>query len=118
GRKALVTDTVGFIRKLPARLIASFRTTLSEVEEADILLHVVDISNPQFEEQIEIVEKTLHDLKAAGKPTIMVFNKIDLLDEERKAFAQSMRTRFPHAVFISANRGIGIGQLKDEIEKV
>jgi GTP-binding protein HflX len=118
GRKALVTDTVGFIRKLPARLIASFRTTLSEVQEADILLHVVDISSPQFEEQIEIVSETLRELGSEGKPLVMVFNKLDLLGEDRKYLIAEMRTRYPHAVFISAERGIGIEQLKSEIESV
>jgi GTP-binding protein HflX len=118
GRKTLVTDTVGFIRKLPARLIASFRTTLSEVEEADILLHVVDINSPQFEEQIEVVSDTLHELGVQNKPTIMVFNKLDLLAEDRKHLIAEMRARYPHAVFISAERGIGIEQLKREIENV
>jgi GTPase len=118
GRKTLVTDTVGFIRKLPARLIASFRTTLSEVEEADILLHVVDINSPQFEEQIEVVSDTLHELGVQNKPAIMVFNKLDLLAEDRKHLIAEMRARYPHAVFISAERGIGIEQLKREIENV
>ncbi len=117
-RKALVTDTVGFIRKLPPKLIASFRTTLSEVREADILLHVVDIASAQFEEQIEVVQETLHELGAHLKPTIMVFNKLDLLDEEKKYLISELRERYPHAVFISAERGIGIEHLKSEIEKV
>ncbi|MEO6939106.1 MAG: GTPase HflX [Candidatus Kapaibacterium sp.] len=117
-RKILVTDTVGFIRKLPAKLVASFRTTLSEVKEADILLHVVDASNSQFEDQIDVVDKTLRDLGADDKPVIMVFNKIDAMTDEDRAATQHLRVRYPHAVFISAARGIGIGQLKDEIEKV
>ncbi len=112
-----MTDTVGFIRKLPPKLIASFRTTLSEVEEADILLHVVDMANPQFEEQIEVVNGTLQDLGSHLKPTIMVFNKLDALDEDRKFLLAEMR-RYPHAVFISAQKGIGIERLKSEIEKV
>ena len=118
GRRALVTDTVGFIRKLPPKLIASFRTTLSEVQEADILLHVVDLANPQFEEQIEVVNGTLQELGAHLKPTIMVFNKLDALDEDRKFLVAELRGRYPHAVFISAQRGIGIERLKSEIEKV
>ncbi len=73
----LLTDTVGFIRKLPHHLIDSFKSTLDEVREADMLLHVVDISHPNFEEQIQIVNETLQDLKAKDKPTIMIFNKID-----------------------------------------
>ncbi len=118
GRQALVTDTVGFIRKLPSRLIASFRTTLREVEEADILLHVVDIASPSFEEQIEVVYETLRELDAHLKPTIMVFNKIDALSDDRQQITHELRVQYPHAVFVSAERGIGIEQLKNEIEKV
>lgn len=78
----LLSDTVGFIRKLPHHLIESFKSTLSEIIEADILIHVVDVSHPSFEEQIEIVNKTLADIKASDKPTIMVFNKIDKVKVE------------------------------------
>jgi GTPase len=78
----LLSDTVGFIRKLPTKLIESFKSTLDEVREADILLHVVDISHPNYEEQIEVVNNTLTDIKAADKPIILVFNKIDLFSSE------------------------------------
>ncbi|GAB4022206.1 GTPase HflX [Spirosoma koreense] len=73
----LLTDTVGFIRKLPTMLIESFKSTLDEVREADILVHVVDVSHPNFEEQIEVVNDTLADIKAADKPMVLVFNKMD-----------------------------------------
>ncbi|GAB3552734.1 GTPase HflX [Spirosoma fluminis] len=73
----LLTDTVGFIRKLPTTLIESFKSTLDEVREADILVHVVDVSHPNFEEQIEVVNQTLADIKAADKPMVLVFNKMD-----------------------------------------
>ena len=73
----LLSDTVGFIRKLPTQLVESFKSTLDEVREADLLLHVVDISHPQFEDHIESVNKILNEIKSADKPTIMVFNKID-----------------------------------------
>ncbi len=73
----LVTDTVGFIRKLPHNLVEAFKSTLDEVREADILLHIIDVSHYAFEEQIEVVKKTLYDIKAADKPVILVFNKID-----------------------------------------
>lgn len=73
----LLSDTVGFIRKLPTDLVDSFKSTLDEVREADLLLHVVDISHPDFEEQIKVVEKTLADLKCSEKPMILVFNKVD-----------------------------------------
>ena len=73
----LLSDTVGFIRKLPTDLVESFKSTLDEVREADLLLHIVDISHPDFEEQIQVVEKTLGDLGCADKPMMIVFNKID-----------------------------------------
>ncbi len=78
----LMSDTVGFIRKLPTQLVESFKSTLDEVREADLLLHVVDISHPQFEDQIEAVNKILGEIKSADKPTIMVFNKIDTYQHE------------------------------------
>jgi GTP-binding protein HflX len=73
----LLSDTVGFIRKLPVGLVESFKSTLDEVREADILLHIVDISHPNFEEQIDVVRQTLKEIKSSDKPTIIVFNKID-----------------------------------------
>ncbi|RSK41728.1 GTPase HflX [Mangrovimonas spongiae] len=78
----LMTDTVGFIRKLPTQLVESFKSTLDEVREADLLLHVVDISHPNFEEHIESVNKILGEIESANKPTIMVFNKIDAYEPE------------------------------------
>ena len=73
----LLSDTVGFIRKLPHQLVESFKSTLDEVRESDILMHVVDISHPNFEEQIRVVKQTLQEIGAGDKPTFMVFNKID-----------------------------------------
>ena len=73
----LLSDTVGFIRKLPHHLVESFKSTLDEVRESDILLHVVDISHPNFEEQVDVVNQTLQEMNAADKPTFMIFNKID-----------------------------------------
>ena len=77
GQPLLLTDTVGFIRKLPTELIESFKSTLDEVREADLLVHVVDISHPQFEEQIDVVKQTLQDIGAGDKPVYLVFNKVD-----------------------------------------
>jgi GTP-binding protein HflX len=77
----LLSDTVGFIRKLPHHLVESFKSTLDEVREADILLHVVDISHPAYEEQLGVVNKTLQELKAFDKPTLTIFNKMDLYEE-------------------------------------
>jgi len=88
----LLTDTVGFIRKLPTTLIESFKSTVDEVREADIFLHVVDISHPSFEEQIEIVNQTLTEIKAADKPTILVFNKIDAYHPKVEAFDEVIET--------------------------
>jgi GTP-binding protein HflX len=80
----LLSDTVGFIRKLPHHLVESFKSTLDEVREADLLLHVVDISHPGFEEQILVVNQTLQEIQAADKPTLIVFNKIDAYSFVRK----------------------------------
>ena len=77
----LLSDTVGFIRKLPHHLVESFKSTLDEVREADILLHVVDISHPNYEEQLGVVHKTLEELDAHNKPTITIFNKMDLYEQ-------------------------------------
>lgn len=81
----LLSDTVGFIRKLPTELVESFKSTLDEVREADLLVHVVDISHPQFEEQIDVVRATLRDIGAGDKPTYMVFNKVDAYTFVEKA---------------------------------
>ena len=130
----LLTDTVGFIRKLPTNLVESFKSTLDEVRDADLLVHVVDISHPQFEEQIEVVNKTLSEIcGAAGKPVIVVFNKIDAFSHvEKDADDLTPRTRenIPleelrqtwmnrlepgNCVFISAKKGINIDELKEKI---
>jgi len=81
----LLSDTVGFIRKLPTDLVESFKSTLDEVREADLLVHVVDVSNPTFEDQIAVVEKTLSEINKEEKPTILVFNKIDAFTYIEKA---------------------------------
>ena len=125
----LLTDTVGFIRKLPTHLVESFKSTLDETRDADILLHVVDISHPNFEDQIAVVERTLEEIGAADKPTILVFNKIDAfsytpkdendlteptrenisLDELRETWMSRMRD---NCVFISAKKGTNIDELR------
>ena len=135
----LLSDTVGFIRKLPHALIESFKSTLDEVREADILLHVVDISHPSFEEHIEVVNATLTELNAGDKTVIMVFNKIDLykpseemmnlaMDMDEEAFLQALMTKLKDgylnkqdyaAVFISATKKENIGELRKLlVEKV
>lgn len=118
GRKVLITDTVGFIRKLPAKLVASFRTTLAEIEYADILLHVVDAGHLHRDEHIAVVEATLAELGAIDKPVILVLNKVDLLPKDERPSLEVLRERYPHIVAVSAAKGYGIASLKDEIEKV
>jgi GTP-binding protein HflX len=113
GTKVLLSDTVGFIRKLPPHLIASFKSTLSEVVEADVLLHVVDVSHPRFEEQIQVVKATLDELNASGKPTVLVFNKIDKLSDRSGLF--DIQKSYENAVFISATRGINLNALKEKL---
>jgi GTP-binding protein HflX len=111
--RILLSDTVGFIRKLPHHLVASFKSTLDEVVEADILLHVVDICNPLFEEQISIVNSTLEEIGAHGKPTITVFNKIDRVKD--RSIIQYLARSHTNPVFISATRGINMGTLNKKI---
>ncbi len=112
----LMTDTVGFIRKLPHHLVASFKSTLEEIGEADIILHVSDILSKTFQDQIEVVSDTLSDLGVADKPTLMVFNKIDGLVD--RSIIASMSEQYPHSVFISATRGINILGLKEAVTKL
>jgi GTP-binding protein HflX len=109
-KTVLLSDTVGFIRKLPPHLVASFRSTLAETVEADVLLHVVDISHPQFREHIVAVEETLEIIGAADKPTIMVFNKIDALASLE--ILHLLQQTYPRSVGISASRAINLSALK------
>ena len=120
----LLSDTVGFIRKLPTQLVESFKSTLDEVSEADLLIHVVDISHPDHQSQIDAVEKTLADIGAADKPTIMVYNKIDNIppvppsEEEGDAETAPSPVAFPRgsgseSIFISAAKKTNIDALRD-----
>src|SRR5690606_26029086 len=117
----LLTDTVGFIQKLPPELIAAFRATLEEVVEADLLLHVVDISHPNAEEQIAAVEEVLEELGAGGKVHVTALNKVDLLDRsnpEDNARLQMALQETDHAVPISARTGEGIPALLAMLDEV
>lgn len=114
-RTVLLSDTVGFIRKLPHHLVESFKSTLDEVRDADLLLHVVDAGSSAWDEHIEVVEETLEELGAADKPVCLVFNKVDTVDELR---IQQLRQAYPEAKFVSAERGIGIDQLRKTIDKL
>jgi len=111
--KIVLIDTVGFIRKLPAHLVASFKSTLEEMADADLLLHVVDISHPQFREQMTTVKEVLGELGMANKPTLLVFNKIDKLEE--RGLLQRVKQEFSSSVFISATRGIFLEDLRRAI---
>ena len=112
-RQCLLTDTVGFIRKLPHHLVEAFKATLEEVNEADLLIHVIDASHPRVEEQIDAVERVLADLGARGKPVLAVFNKTDL--ERGRNQASRLSDRFPRAIAISARTGDGTRRLLDAI---
>ena len=131
----LLSDTVGFIRKLPTQLIEAFKSTLDEVREADILVHVVDISHIGFEEQMETVEQTLRDIKAENKPIYVVFNKVDAYRyEEYDEFSLTPKTKANRTldelknswiakektpcIFISAKEKTGIDKLRSDIYKM
>ncbi len=115
----LLSDTVGFIRKLPTDLVDSFKSTLDEVREADLLVHVVDISHPGFEEQIEVVNKTLAEIGGSGKPVILVFNKIDAYTYVEKApddlTPRTKENMEDNCLFISARERINIDELKNVV---
>jgi GTP-binding protein HflX len=113
-QNVLLTDTVGFIRKLPHGLVEAFKATLEEVVQADLLLHVVDVSHPQAEEQIRSVDDVLKEIGAEGKPTLMVFNKIDRLNGNRAILSRFLE-RHPHGVAIAAETGEGVLALLEEL---
>jgi GTP-binding protein HflX len=109
----LLTDTVGFIRKLPHHLVASFRATLEETQEADLLLHVIDASSPSWEEQRIVVDQVLDELHVNNRPKLLVFNKIDLLQhDELLAFQDRIRALVPSAVFVSTVTDEGLDPLR------
>ncbi len=113
GRVILLSDTVGFIRKLPHTIIAAFRATLEEINESDLLIHIVDISDPYYKNKIEESEKVLEDIGAHSIPKILVFNKIDLVPKNRLEIAME---GFPHAVFMSVKKKVGLRELLGKIE--
>ncbi len=110
----LLSDTVGFIRKLPHHLVQSFKSTLDEVREADLLIHLVDGSSSMVHEYIEVVKQTLKELKSNNKQTLLVFNKVDRMDDEQH---EMLRGEYPNALYISAIRGIGLSELEEAIEQ-
>ena len=114
-QRVVLSDTVGFIRKLPHQLVASFRSTLDEVREADLVLHVINAGHPQMTEQIEAVSIVLDEIGAAEKPRLDVFNKIDILSQEE---LNRLKERHPKAVFISALAGEGLEDLIAKVDEI
>ena len=109
----LLTDTVGFIRKLPTQLVESFKSTLNEITESDLLLHIVDISHPNYEEHIDSVNEILGQIESIDKPSILVFNKIDRLEDDSFIKSNKLKNR----VYISAEKKTNINELKQKIYK-
>jgi len=114
-QRVLLTDTVGFLRKLPHTLIESFKATLEEVSEADLLIHIVDLSHPRVDEQMEAVDGVIKELDAFGKQTLIVFNKIDKMAD--RELAESYLKRFPGDVAISARTGEGVDKLVQALQE-
>jgi len=115
-QRILISDTVGFIRKLPAHLVASFKSTLNEVREADIILHVIDLSHPYYEDHIKVVDETLKEFGSKNKRVIKVFNKVDLIKD--KSILEYVKNVYRDSVMISASRGINISALLMLIKKI
>jgi len=112
--KILISDTVGFIRKLPTHLVASFKSTLNEVRDSDIILHTIDLSHPYFEDHLKVVEDTLKEFDSEHKKEILVFNKVDSITD--KSIIEYVRNKYSNSVIISAQKGINISSLKKMIE--
>ena len=112
-----MSDTVGFIRKLPTQLIESFKSTLDETRESDFLIHVIDVSHPQFEDQLSVVERTLNEIGSDDKPTLLLFNKIDQIEDED--VLEGLRERFQKSgqdvFFMSALNKEDVLKLRDEL---
>lgn len=115
-QKVLLSDTVGFIRKLPHHLIASFKSTLNEVRNSDIILHVIDLSNQYFEDHIRVVEETLDELGCSEKETLKIFNKVDLVKDRNRT--DYVRDEYKNSVIISAERGINISTLEKKLLEI
>ncbi|MEE1243517.1 MAG: GTPase HflX, partial [Frisingicoccus sp.] len=116
GQEVLLTDTVGFIRKLPHHLIQAFRSTLEEAKYADMILHVVDASNPQMDVHMHVVYETLNQLEVGDKPIITVFNKIDRLEAGEEMILKDFRAE--KTLNISAKQMQGLEELKDAMEEI
>jgi GTP-binding protein HflX len=116
GTMVLLSDTVGFINKLPPTLVAAFRATLEELNDADLLVHVVDVGHPNLHEQMIVVRETLASLDLASRESLVVFNKADTLrGAEGAALREALGAEFPAAVFVSARTGEGIDALRERL---
>lgn len=115
-KKILISDTVGFIRKLPHHLVASFKSTLNVVRDADLILHVIDVSHPSFEDHIDVVDDSMKELGTDKKTQIRIFNKVDLITDKTKM--DYVLNKFDNAILISAQKGINITKLRDKLLKI
>lgn len=115
-KQILISDTVGFIRKLPHNLVASFKSTLNVVRDADVILHVIDCTHPYFEDHIKVVEDTLQELDAHKKVQLKIFNKVDAVESHE--MLEYIKNKFPDAILISAMKGMNIGKLKEYLTEI
>jgi GTPase len=114
--KILISDTVGFIRKLPAHLVASFKSTLNEVRDADIILHVIDLSHPFYEDHLKVVEDTLKEFGSETKTILKVFNKVDAVDDKNRI--EYVKNYYRDSVVISASKGINVSALMNKVKNI
>ena len=115
-KSMMISDTVGFIRKLPHHLVESFKSTLNVVRDADMILHVIDISNDYFEDHINVVEETLKELGCDTKKQVKIFNKVDMLEDKNRL--EYVQNKFPDSITISAKKGMNITGLKEKLIKI
>lgn len=114
--KILISDTVGFIRKLPAHLVASFKSTLNEVRDADVILHVIDLSHPFYEDHLKVVEDTLKEFGSENKTVLKVFNKVDTVEDNNRV--EYVKNFYNDSVIISAKKGINVTLLQKKVKKI
>jgi GTP-binding protein HflX len=112
-KNILISDTVGFIRKLPHNLVASFKSTLNVVNEANLILHIIDVSHPYFEDHMKVVDETIHEMNCGKKPQLKIFNKVDALEDKNKI--EYLRNKYRDCILISALKGMNIKDLKQNL---
>lgn len=114
--KVLISDTVGFIRKLPPHLVASFKSTLNEVRDADIILHVIDLSHPFYQDHLKVVEETLKEFGSESKTVLNVFNKVDAVEDKNRI--EYAKNYYRNSIVISASKGINVSALKNKVKSI